>query len=72
MVPRGRLLSHLKDCDAGIIDYIWEKEQGFARTRKKVALLSKTITILKRYSRNRKKLVNQGGKKDHVVTEEIH
>jgi len=72
MVPRGRLLLYLKDSEAWEIDYILKKEQEFARTRKKVALLSKTIMILKKYSRKHKSSINREGNQDHVVTEGIH
>lgn len=49
IVPKSRLLSHCQNCDSWETGYIWEKEQEFARVRRKVALLSRALTGLKQF-----------------------
>lgn len=47
LVPKRRLMIHCKGCADWEGEYIWEKEQEFARIRKHVALYSKAIMSLK-------------------------
>jgi hypothetical protein len=49
LVPKSRLLSHCQNCDSWETEYIWEKEQEFARVRRKVAFLSRALTGLKQF-----------------------
>jgi MobI protein len=46
-VPKSRLLASCHRCESWETEYIWEKEQGFARVRKQVALLSRGLKALK-------------------------
>jgi hypothetical protein len=48
---RSRLLAHCRDFGKEEQEYIWEKEQGFARVRKQVDLLTQAITALKQYAK---------------------
>jgi hypothetical protein len=48
-VPKSRLFSHCRNCASWEIEYIWEKEQGFARVRREMALLSHGGSALKQY-----------------------
>jgi len=49
LVPRSRLFSHSRNCPDWEIEYLWEKELGFARVRMKLALLSQALSALKKY-----------------------
>jgi len=48
-VPKARLLSHCRNCDSWEVEYIMDKEKGFARIREKVHLLSTAIQALRAY-----------------------
>ena len=48
---RSRLLAHCRDCVESEKEYVWEKEQGFARVRKQVDLLTRAMTALKQYAK---------------------
>lgn len=48
-VPKSRLLSRCRNCDSWEREYIWEKETGFSRIRRKVSLLSQGVRALKQY-----------------------
>jgi hypothetical protein len=50
LVPKSRLLFRCRGSEDWEKEYIWEKELGFSRTRKKVALLSRAVSALKQYS----------------------
>lgn len=50
-VPKARLLSHCRNCDSWEVEYILDKEKGFARIREKVHLLSTAIQAMRQYSK---------------------
>jgi len=51
LISKSSFLSYLKDCESWEHEYIWEKEQQFAKLRKKVSLLSQALTALNQYVR---------------------
>jgi len=48
-VPRSRLFSHCHNCPSWEAEFIWEREEGFARVRRKQSLLSQGLSALKKY-----------------------
>ena len=48
-VPKSRLFAHCPNCDSWETEFIWAKEEEFARVRRKLALLSQGLSAVKRY-----------------------